>query len=102
MFKEQFKSFSFKQREELKTVIKKVIASVVIKTLKIMLLDLFRGERSNLKPFLLQIKMNIHFNELQFKMNADKVLYITTYLKNYTAKWFQPVLTDYLRQNVKN
>ncbi len=30
--------------------------------------------------------MNIHFNESQFKLNANKMLYITTYLKDYTVK----------------
>ena len=62
--------------------------SVVTKTLKIALLNLFKSERSRLKPFLLQVEMNIHFDESQFKTDADKMLYITTYLRNYTAKWF--------------
>ncbi len=91
-----------KQREVLKTVIEKLSTSVVVKTLKIALSDLFRGERSKLKTFLLQIKMNICFNESQFKLNTDKVMYTAIYLKDYTVKWFQSVLTDYLKQKEKN
>ena len=45
-------------REVLETV-----DSVIIKTLKIALPDLFKGERSRLKPFLLQVEMNICFNK---------------------------------------
>ena len=60
--------------------------SVIIKTLKIALLNLFKRERSHLKSFLLQVEMNIHFNEFQFKMNADKVLYTAIYLKDYAVK----------------
>ena len=59
---------------------------MIIKTLKIVFLDLFRDERSKLKPFLLQVEINIHFNKPQFKTNADKMLYITVYLSNYTVK----------------
>ena len=76
--------------------------SVITKTLKIVLSNLFKSERSRLKPFLLQVKINIYFNEFQFKINADKMLYTATYLRNYTVKWFQPVLTDYLKQKIKN
>ena len=68
-------------REILKTV-----SSVIIKTLKIALSNLFKSERSRLKSFLLQVKMNICFNELQFKIDADKVLYTAIYLRDYTAK----------------
>ncbi len=46
--------------------------------------------------------MNIYFNELQFKTETDKMLYTITYLRNYTVKWFQPVLTDFLKQRKKN
>ena len=78
------------------------IRSVIIKTLKIALINLFKSERSRLKSFLLQIKMNICFNKSQFKTDADKVLYTATYLRDYAAKWFQTVLTDYLKQKIKN
>ena len=86
MFKKQFKSFFFKQREGLQTVIKRATVSVVMKTLKITSSDLFKRERSKLKTFLLQVEMNIYFNELQFKSKADKVLYTATYLQDHTAK----------------
>ena len=59
---------------------------MIIKILKIVLLNLFKGERSRLKPFLLQIKMNIYFNELQFKTDINKVLYAVTYLQDYAVK----------------
>ena len=62
------------------------MSSVIIKILKIALPDLFKSERSRLKPFLLQIKMNIHFNKLQFKTDTDKMLYTATYLQNYAVK----------------
>ena len=75
---------------------------MIMKTFKIAPLNLFKGERSKLKTFLLQVKMNIHFNEPQFKSEADKMLYTATYLQDHTVKWFQPVLTDYLKQKVKN
>ena len=65
---------------------KEVTASVITKTLKIASLNLFKGKRSKLKPFLLQVKMNICFNKLQFKIDTDKVLYAATYLQDYTAK----------------
>ena len=65
---------------------KEILSSVIIKTLKIALLNVFKGERSKLKPFLLQIKINICFNKLQFKTDADKMLYTVTYLRNYTVK----------------
>ena len=84
-------------REVLKTA-----GSVVIKTLKIALLNLFKREKSHLKPFLLQVEMNIYFNEPQFKIDTDKVLYTAIYLRDYAAKWFQLVLTDYLKQKTKN
>ena len=60
--------------------------SVIIKILKIVLVNLFKSERSRLKPFLLQIEMNICFNKSQFKTDADKILYITTYLRDYAIK----------------
>ena len=74
----------------MKTVreISEVTDSVIIKILKIALLNLFKSERSRLKPFLLQVEMNIQFNKLQFKLNINKVLYTVTYLRNYAAKWF--------------
>ena len=49
----------------MKTV-KKVLETVkpvITKTLKIASLNLFKSERSRLKPFLLQVEMNIHFNK---------------------------------------
>ena len=64
----------------------KAVSSVIIKTLKIALLNLFKSKRSRLKSFLLQVKMNIHFNKLQVKTDADKMLYIVTYLRNYAVK----------------
>ena len=64
----------------------KTVRSVIIKILKIALLNLLKGERSRLKSFLLQVKMKICFNKLQFKIDADKVLYTVTYLRDYTAK----------------
>ena len=102
MFKNQSEFSFLKQREELKTVVKRVTSLMITKTLKIVLSDLFKRERSKLKTFLLQIKMNIHFNELQFKSDINKVLYAVIYLRDYTAKWFQSVLTDFLKQKVKN
>ena len=63
-----------------------VVSSVIIKILKIALLNLFKRERSKLKSFLLQVEMNICFNKLQFKTDANKVLYTVTYLQNYAAK----------------
>ena len=78
--------FSLRQREVLKTVIEEFSAPVVIKILKIVLSDLFRGERSKVKTFLLQVEMNIHLNESQFKLDTDKVLYTVTYLRDYAAK----------------
>ena len=78
---DQSESSSFKKREKIKTVqeVPEAVSSVVIKTLKIALLNLFKSERSRLKSFLLQIEMNICFNKLQFEMNADKVLYTAIY-----------------------
>ena len=66
--------------------ISEVIDSVVTKILKIALFNLFKSERGRLKSFLLQIEMNIQFNEPQFKLNADKVLYTIIYLQDHTAK----------------
>ena len=86
MFKDQSESFFLRQRKGLRTVMKEAASSVIIKTLKIALSDLFKKERSKLKTFLLQFKMNIHFNELQFKLDADKMLYTAMYLRNYTVK----------------
>ena len=65
---------------------KKAALSVITKTLKIVLPDLFREEKSKLKTFLLQIEMNIYFNELQFKLNINKILYTVTYLRDHTVK----------------
>ena len=65
---------------------KEAASSVIIKTLKIVPLNLFKKERSKLKPFLLQIKMNVHFNKLQFKTDTDKVLYAATYLRDHAVK----------------
>ena len=60
--------------------VSEAVSPVVIKTLKIALPNLFKSERSRLKSFLLQVEMNIYFNEPQFKTDADKMLYTTTYL----------------------
>ena len=65
---------------------KKTVDSVVTKIFKIALSDVFKEKRSKLKSFLLQIKMNIYFNELQFKINTDKVLYTVIYLRDYDVK----------------
>ena len=88
MLKNKSESSSFKKRKVLQTLseIKKVAASGITKTLKIALSNVFKDEREKLKPFLLQIEINVHFNKLQFKTEADKVLYATTYLRDYTAK----------------
>ena len=104
MLKDQSKSSSSKQRERMKTVreVLRAVSSVVIKTLKIALSNLFKKERSCLKPFLLQVEMNNQFNKPQFKTEADKILYTAIYLKDYTAKWFQSVLTDFLKQETEN
>ena len=82
MFKDWSESSSFKKREKLRTVpeMSEVETPVVTKILKIALSDLFKGERSRFKPFLLQVEMNICFNKLQFKTDTDKVLYTVTYL----------------------
>ena len=64
----------------------KTAGSVITKILKITSLNLFKSKRSRLKSFLLQIKMNICFNKLQFKTDADKVFYTATYLRNYAVK----------------
>ena len=82
MSEDQFKSFSFKKQEKIKTVreVLEIINPVITKILKIALLNLFKSERNRLKPFLLQVKMNICFNKLQFKTDANKVLYTTIYL----------------------
>ena len=86
MFKDQSESSFLRQREALKTVIEKSSANVITKTLKIASSDLFKGERSKLKTFLLQIEMNICFNKSQFKSDTDKVLYTATYLRDHAAK----------------
>ena len=83
-------------------LINRILLVVIIKTLKIAPSNIFKSKRGKLKLFLLQIKINVHFNKLQFKSNTDKILYTATYLRDYTIKCFQLVLTNFLEELKKN
>ena len=61
-------------------------AFIVIKTLKIVHLNVFKRERKRLKAFLLQININIRFNKTQFKLEINKILYTATYLRDNIIK----------------
>ena len=59
---------------------------IIIKILKIASLDVFKSERDKLKPFLLQIEINVQFNKSQFKSDTNKMLYTVIYLRDNAVK----------------
>ena len=64
--------------------------------------DKFLGKQRMLSSFLTQLDTYIHLNHTMFRKEADKVLYVSFYLRSNALNWFKPTLWDYMENEKKN
>ena len=55
-----------------------------------------------LSPFLTQLDTYICLNYIMFRKEADKVLYVSSYLRSDALNWFKPTLQDYMENEKKD
>ena len=55
-----------------------------------------------LSSFLTQLDTYICLNYIMFRKEADKVLYVSFYLRSDALNWFEPTLQDYMKNEKKN
>jgi hypothetical protein len=61
--------------------------------------DLYRGERSKLETWLLQVDRHFHIEGDRIE-DSDKVVLASTYMKGDAEKWIVPILRKYMDENV--
>jgi len=64
--------------------------------------DLFHGERTKLRAFLAQVKLNFKLNPTKFDTAQKKVMYVANLLRDGAFRWFEPYLSDYLNDDTNN
>ena len=60
--------------------------------IKISSSDKFLGKQRMLSLFLTQLDTYIHLNYIMFRKEADKMLYVSFYLRSDALNWFEPTL----------
>ena len=55
-----------------------------------------------LSSFLTQLNTYIHLNYTMFRKEADKVLYVSFYLRSDAINWFELTLWDYMKNEKKD
>jgi hypothetical protein len=58
--------------------------------------DLFYGDRSKLRAYLIQLKLVFHLHRTKYPEGSTQVLFAATYLRGAAFSWFEPYMTDYL------
>jgi hypothetical protein len=58
--------------------------------------DFFRGDRSKVRPYLVQLKMVFTLNPTKYPTAAKKVIFAAGHLRDQAFSWFEPYITDYL------
>ena len=64
--------------------------------------DKFLGKQRMLSSFLTQLNTYIHLNYTMFRKEADKVLYVSFYLRSDAINWFELTLWDYMKNEKKD
>lgn len=64
--------------------------------------DTFHGKRDKLKAFLTQMQIYLHMNSSKFRTEEDKVLFVTSYLRDTAFEWCEPLLRDYFEATEEN
>ena len=64
--------------------------------------DKFLEKQKMLSPFLTQLDTYICLNHIMFRKEADKVLYVSSYLRSDALNWFEPTLWDYMKNEKKD
>ena len=70
--------------------------------IKISSSDKFLGKQRMLSLFLTQLDTYIHLNYIMFRKEADKMLYVSFYLRSDALNWFEPTLWDYMENEKKD
>jgi Retrotransposon gag protein/Zinc knuckle len=69
------------------------------KELKIPLPDVYYGDRSKFKQFMIQVELYIGFNAARFASDTEKVLWVCTLLRGSAANWIEGMLQEYLKKH---
>jgi hypothetical protein len=55
--------------------------------------EFYQGERTKLRAFLTQIDMQLRI--IRCDREADKVIYVSTYLRGQAFDWFEPYVREF-------
>lgn len=58
----------------------------------------FEGNWMKLQGFLTQMNMQINVNKSQLPWEADRVIFVSTYLRGQAWSWFEPYIHEYYEQ----
>jgi hypothetical protein len=72
-----------------------VLERQAVSSVKIPQPEFFDGTRSKLRGFLTQLDTNLRINQSKLPMEADKVIYASTFLRGPAFDWFEPFLREY-------
>ena len=64
--------------------------------------DKFLEKQRMLSSFLTQLDTCVHLNYIMFRKKADKVLYVSSYLRSDALNWFELTLWDYMENEKKD
>jgi hypothetical protein len=72
-------------------------AQVGYAVIKVKTPDSFQEEQTKLRAFVSQCETYFRFNQASFMTNENKVVFASTYLRGSAYDWFEPTLTDFLK-----
>jgi hypothetical protein len=64
--------------------------------------DLFRGDRTKLRAYLIQLKLVFKLHSAKYPEGSTQVLFAATYLRDAAFSWFEPYMSDYLDEEDDN
>lgn len=84
--------------EQLQEHIALLEGRIHVRTIKLPKPEFFDGTRAKLRPFLTQMEMQLRMSDKQNLPEADKVIYVSTYLRGHAFDWFEPFIREFQEQ----
>ena len=85
----------FDMLSQLQETIRMLKAWQSVKSVKVQTPEFFDGAQSKLDHFLTWLDLYLCINQEQIILEANKVLFTSTYLTEFVFDWFEPILCDY-------
>jgi hypothetical protein len=73
--------------------------NVITSTPKLPKAENFDGTRSKLRGFLTQMNMHLDVNKFKLTNDADKVIFVSTYLRGQAWDWLEPYVREYYEKD---